>query len=299
MTNKALRWGLLVLILAALAIPTFGQDTADAPTQPSPPASQAPPAAAGEVPILSRIPIELYPQSFPGQFWNDTGNVSPVEHSDVISASYFEQGVTLWRDKGMSITPYAAVGVTVDTQGYDWNNRVQVFAGARFNKYFKYGIVSVGGAYSYEDRWIGNEKTPGPTGEVTYWFGWQLVGNPTSRFPGSTWGAAGYLTPVESGNFIYNQNFKQGVVAHRFGMKNMIVPFGEVTSVVDTKHYDWENRVLPGAGVEFVHLHGNTQTELGAEYLYEHRFESGLSASEVSIFFKFWFGWNPIRGGKH
>lgn len=285
-SNKSLHWILvLALALVAVAVPASAQD--------------APPAAAGEAPVLSRVPLELYPQSFPGQFWNDTGNVSPVEHSDIISASYLEQGVTIWRYKAsMSVTPYLAVGVTADTQGYDWNNRVQGFAGARFNKFFKHGIVSIGGAYSYEDRWIGHERTGGPTGEVTYWFGWQMVGDTHSRFPGSTWGAAGYLTPVESGNFIYNQNFKQGVVAHRFNAKNILVPFGELTSVVDTKHYDWENRVLPGAGIEFVHLHGNTQTELGAEYLYEHRFESGLSASEVSIFLKFWFGWNPIHGGK-
>ncbi len=260
--------------------------------------SIAPAYAQAPVPAVT-API-LYPQSFPGQFWNDTGNFSPVEVNDIISASYFEQGVTLFRSSnGFTITPYASVGVSADTVGYDWNNRVDVSGGGRLNKYFKYGIVSLGSAYTYEDRWIGNEKAAGPTGELTYWFGWQMVGNRASRFPGSTWGAAGYLTPVESGNFIYMQYLKQGVVAKRFGAHNAIVPFAEVTTTIDTKHYDWENRALPGAGVEFVHLHGNTQTELGAMYLYEHRWESGTSAGQATIFLKFWYGWNPIRGGKH
>jgi hypothetical protein len=253
------------------------------------------PQAAGVV----STPI-LYPQSYPGQFWTDTGNVSPTEHNDIISASYAEQGVTLFRStSGFTFTPYAALGVTADTLGYDWNNRVVASAGGRLNKYFKYGIVSVGTAYSYEDRWIGNEKQGGMTGEVTYWFGWQLVGNQTSRFPGSTWGAAGYLTPVEAHNFIYMQYFKQGVLAKRLGTKNAIVPFAEVTTSIDTKHYDWENKAMPGAGVELVHLHGNTQTEIGAEYLYEHRWITGLTGGQATIFLKFWYGWNPIRGGKH
>jgi hypothetical protein len=264
-------------------------------------------ASAQDAPIAAaRGPI-VNPTSFPGQFWNDTGNVSPTEHNDVISASYLEQGITIFRlgdnaAKQFTITPYVAVGVTADTQGFDWNNRVVGSGGLRLNKYLSgkgiSGIVSLGGAYSYEDRWIGNEKKGGLTGEVTYWFGWQGLGDTKNRFPGSTWGAVGYLTPVESHNVIYMQYFKQGVVLHRFNAKNAIVPFGEITTSVDTKHYDWENKYMPGAGVEYVHLHGNTQTELGAEYLYEHRWETGLSGAQATIFLKYWFGWNPIRGGK-
>jgi len=82
------------------------------------------------------------------------------------------------------------------------------------------------------------------------------------------------------------------------GAHNAIVPFGELTTSVDTKHFDWENKIEPGAGVEYVHLQGNTQTELGAEYLYERRWESGLTGAQATIFLKFWFGWNPIRGRK-
>src|SRR5208283_2830716 len=146
-------------------------------------------------PRVAAVGPVINPQSYPGQFWSDTGNVSPTEHNDIISASYFEQGVTLLRtDNHFTITPYVSLGVTADTQGHDWDNRIVGAAGGRLNKYFKYGIVSVGAAYSYEDRWIGNERKGGLTGQVTYWFGWQSVFTPTSRFPGSTWGAAGYLT---------------------------------------------------------------------------------------------------------
>lgn len=275
------RFRITVLLALALFVGVVGANAQDAPI------------AAGRAPIIN-------PQSYPGQFWTDTGNVSPTEHNDIISASYLEQGITLFRtNNGFTFTPYASFGVTADTQGFDWNNRIQVNAGGRLNKYFKKGIVSVGTAYSYEDRWIGSEKKGGMTGQVNYWFGWQMLGDTKSRFPGSTWGAAGFLTPVEAHNFIYMQYFKQGVVAYRFNAKNALVPFGEITTSVDTKHFDWENKYVPGAGVEFVHLHGNTQTELGAEYLYEHRWESGLSGAQATIFLKYWFGWNPIRRGRN
>src|SRR5271168_3811257 len=110
---------------------------------------------AQDAPRVAVVAPIIDPQSYPGQFWNDTGNVSPTEHNDVISASYFEQGVTIARfgdtpNTQFTITPYVAVGVTADTQGFDWNNRVVGSAGGRLNKYFSHGIVSVGGAYSYE-----------------------------------------------------------------------------------------------------------------------------------------------------
>src|SRR5271168_4772224 len=130
----------ITLLLVLLLMGAVGVNAQDAPK------------AAAVGPIIN-------PQSFPGQFWNDTGNVSPTEHNDVISASYFEQGITIFRAgdnaaQQFTITPYVAVGVTADTQGFDWNNRVVGSGGLRLNKYISGhgigGIVSLGGAYSYE-----------------------------------------------------------------------------------------------------------------------------------------------------
>lgn len=120
------RFRITVLLALALFVGVVGANAQDAPI------------AAGRAPIIN-------PQSYPGQFWTDTGNVSPTEHNDIISASYLEQGITLFRtNNGFTFTPYASFGVTADTQGFDWNNRIQVNAGGRLNKYFKKGIVSVG-----------------------------------------------------------------------------------------------------------------------------------------------------------
>src|SRR5271156_2778105 len=94
--------------------------------------AQAPvdaPVAAVNTPIVS-------PQSLPGQFWTDNGNISPVEKGDIISASYFEQGVTLHRwENNANFEVLGSVGFTADTRGFTWNNRAVVSAGGRFNKY--------------------------------------------------------------------------------------------------------------------------------------------------------------------
>lgn len=270
------------IILLALSLLMFGV-TANA---------QDAPKYAATTPVVN-------PQSFPGQFWTDLGNLSPVEHNNLTSASYVEQGVTIFRTTNNTITPYASFGITADQKGYDWNNRLVGTAGIKYNRYLKKGIVSFGGAYAYEDRFLSGQKKGGFAGQVTYWFGWQGVGNQASRFPGSTWGAAGWLSPVEYHNFIYMQYIKQGVVAKRFGTKNAIVPYVDLTTNVDTSRFDWENRAITGTGVEFTHLHGNSLLEIGAGYVHEYRFISNESAGGLALFAKFWFGWNPIRGGRH
>src|SRR5271156_6093682 len=200
--------------------------------------AQAPvdaPVAAVNTPIVS-------PQSLPGQFWTDNGNISPVEKGDIISASYFEQGVTLHRWDFANFEVLGAVGLTADTQGYSWNNRVVGTVGGRFNKIVgTKGIIELNATYTYEDRWLTHQTKGGFTPSVTYWFGWNPVANQASRLPGSTWGAVGWLSPVEFHNTIYNQYIKQGVVAKRFGTHSSVQPYTEITTSKDTSHFDWEN----------------------------------------------------------
>jgi hypothetical protein len=280
--NKTL-YLLALIVLVAIPTVTFAQA----------------PVPAGQAPLISRVPV-LYPQSFPGQAWEDLGNISPVEHNDVISATYVEQGVTLYRAPSYNFEAFGSVGVTADTLGYVWNNRVVGSAGGRFNYLVgTKGIIEVNATYTYEDRFLSSQTAGGFTPSVDYWFGWHPIANTKSRFPGSTWGAAGLLSPVEHNNFIFNQYAKQGVVAKRFGSHTALQPYAEITTSVDTSRYDWENYVRPGAGIELVYTKGNSMTELGGGYVYEHRTLSGLSAGGYSVFMKFWLGWNPIRGGKH
>ncbi len=230
----------------------------------------------------------------PGQAWMSLGNVSPMEHNNVYSQSYFEQGATVFATNsgGITVTPYASVGLIFDTKGYNWNNSIQPTAGMKLNKFFRNGIVSFGSAYAYQDRF----ESLRSSALIFYaqdWFGWQPATEKASRFPGSSWAIVGNVSPVEHGNLIAQGFVSQGVVAKRFKAATL-VPFGQTTLSRDTNGFDWDNKAIYGGGLKTVVPHGEMYTELGVAYLNEHRFDPDRSAGQVAIFMNFSFGWNLL-----
>ena len=152
-------------------------------------------------------------------------------------------------------------------------NKVQPSGGIKVNKFFRYGVISVGTAYAYEDRFT-DSKAPKASGRTDYildWFGWQPVSSKTSRFPGSTWAVAGHISPVEHGNMIEQAYVTHGFVLHRSN-RAAVVPYGEFTVGHDSQGFDWENRTLSGAGVKLVTPMGQLYTDLGAGLVHENRF---------------------------
>jgi len=266
-------------------------------------------AFAQDGPIPAAKDSTLQVSAFPGQAWTSIGDSSPVEHGNIQSEIYVEQGVTLFSaDKGsITFTPYASVSLGNDTYGYPWNNMVMPFGGAKLNKYFRHGVISVSGGYVYEDRYVGTgqflsptllngtynlpTQRGGATGFVNGWFGWQPMADPKSRFPGSAWFEAGNIEPIEHNNVIGMGNVQQGVIAHRFG-RVALIPYAELRLVGDTQGNDWENKVAGGGGIKLAApIHG-VYTELGASVRHENRFISGLSATGAYFFFNTSFDWN-------
>ncbi len=229
------------------------------------------------------------PTTLPGSAWNVTGNISPVESGNYISASYAEQGITLFRAGTVSVVPYFSVAATLDTKGYDWNNRFVTTGAVKLVKNFRNGIISIGGGYANEYRFKSGMRKSAPVAQATYWFGWQ----PNQRFPGNSWGVIGNISAVERNNLIAAAYVQQGVTAAKVHGVS-VVPFGEYSVSRDTDGYDWNNRALYGAGFK-VRVPGPSRVvEVGSSYQYEHRFKSGLSASGFSVFIRTWFGWNPM-----
>ena len=230
----------------------------------------------------------------PGQAWTSLGNVSPIEHNNVYSQSYFEQGATVWASTSgtVTVTPYASLGLLFDTNGDPWNNSIQPTAGLKANKFFRNGVVSFGSAYAYQDRFDSIHSSA-----LMYyaqdWFGWQPVTEKASRFPGSTWAILGNISPVEHGNLIAQGFISQGVVAKRFKAATL-VPFGQTTLSRDTHGFDWDNKAIYGGGLKTVVPHGDAYTEFGLAYLRERRFDPDRSAGQVAIFMNFSFGWNLL-----
>ncbi len=246
-------------------------------------------------------------QAFPGQAWTSLGDSSPVEHGNIQSEIYAEQGVTVFSAQGGSFTftPYTALEFSNDTYGFAWNNKVIVRAGGKFNKLFRHGIVSVGGGYAYENRYKndpnidvnllnGTHALPASAGAaigyVQGWFGWQPVADRRSRYPGSLWFAAGNIEPVEHGNVIGMGNVQQGFVMARLG-RVILIPYAELRLSGDLQGYDWENKAAGGGGIKVAVPRGNAYTEIGAGVRHESRFLSGLSASGVYVFLNTSFSW--------
>jgi len=232
----------------------------------------------------------------PGQGWTSIGNQSPIEHNNFYFQSYVEQSAAVYStfSGSVTVTPFVGMGLVLDTKGYEWNNKVLPRIGVKANKYFRKGVVSVGSAYAYEDRFK-SFNSSGMTVFVQDWFGWQPVADKSSRFPGSTWMEVGNLSPVEKGNILGLGYVSQGVVAKRFSRATLI-PYVEATVFHDSKGFDWDNRANVGGGVKAAFAGHDVYTEIGAAYLHENRFQSGLSAGGLSVFTNFSFNWNLLSG---
>ena len=230
----------------------------------------------------------------PGQGWTSIGNVSPIEHNNFYLQSYIEQGAAVFStySGSITVTPFVGLGLVLDTKGYEWNNKIQPRVGVKVNKFFSKGVVSVGSAYSYEDRFKGINSS-GFTLYAQDWFGWQPVAQKSSRFPGSSWMEVGTLSPIEKGNIIGLAYVTQGIVAKRFS-RATLVPYLEATVFHDSKGFDWENKATVGGGVKAIFPRGDIYTEIGAAYLHENRFQSGESAGGISVFTNFSFNWNLL-----
>jgi hypothetical protein len=230
----------------------------------------------------------------PGQGWTSVGNLSPIEHNNYYNQSYVEQGATVFAtySGSITVTPFVGLGLVLDTKGYEWNNKIQPRVGVKVNKFFRKGVVSIGSAYSYEERFKGIDSS-GLTFYVQDWFGWQPVSEKSSRFPGSSWMEVGNLSPVERGNIIGLGYITQGIVAKRFS-RATLVPYVEATVFRDSKGFDWENKANYGGGVKAIFPRNEIYTEVGVAYLHENRFRSGQSAGGLSAFTNFSFNWNLL-----
>ncbi|MBV8475124.1 MAG: hypothetical protein JO266_18455 [Acidobacteria bacterium] len=237
----------------------------------------------------------LSPIALPGQAWSALGNVSPIEQNDVYSQSYCEQSATLWATSSGAITatPYASLGLMLDTSGHSWNNSIEPSAGVKFNRLFGKGIVSVGTAYTYQDR-LHNMRSGALIFYAQDWFGWQPVSEKASRFPGNSWSIVGNVSPVEHGNLIAQGFISQGVVAKRLEAATLVV-FAQATLSRDVQGLDWENKAIYGGGVKAVMPSGPVYSELGMAYLSERRLAPARTAGQVAVFMNVSFGWDLLR----
>jgi hypothetical protein len=258
------------------------------------------PQAQGQAPPHAEQGSIFDAVGFPGQMWVANGTYSPVEKNNVVSQWDFQQTVSVYSGWHNSITvgPYIELNGVIDSAGFTWDNQLQPSIGIKVSKLFPIGIISVGTAYAYQDR-FDSTSASGRTDFISDWFGWQSIANPKSHFPGSSWASIGHTSPVEHGDLIEQAYATQGYILRRF-KRGGIIPYGEITVGHDNQGYDWENRYIAGGGVKASVLIGNIYTEFGAGWMHESRFNSGLSADGLKVFMNTSYAWHLFgRGGNN
>ena len=211
-------------------------------TSPSHAQSAAPePAPAPEVGPPSQT-------SFPGSAWVNSGYISPLEPGNLVTTYAFEQGITLAKRGPHSVAPYAALTITPDGEGLDWNNKAVSQIGLKYSRAFRNGVVQAGAGYRYERRFRSSPGTGQPIGFASYWFGWNPdLRNGSSRMwsslPGTSWAAVGNHAPAERNNVIATVYVQQGVGLASFSRVS-VIPIVEHTLTIDSAGHSWNNRAF-------------------------------------------------------
>ena len=112
--------------------------------------------------------------------------------------------------------------------------------------------------------------------------------------PGESWTTVGNLSPVEHGNGYVQSYVEQdaAVLASRSGSLSL-TPYVSLGLVLDTKGYDWNNKVEPQAGIKLNKSLPHGVVSAGTAYTYEDRFNS-LQSSGMVLYVQDWFGWQSV-----
>jgi hypothetical protein len=251
-----------------------------------------PQALAQAIPPHAQQGSILDAVGLPGQMWMANGTYSPVEKNNVISQWDIQQSAVVFSGWNNSLTvgPYIEFGGVVDSADFTYDNQIQPSIGIKVNKLFRFGIISAGTAYAYQDR-FGSATASGRTDFISDWFGWRSIANPKNRFPGSSWASIGHTSPVEHGDLIEQGYATQGYVLRRF-KRGAIISYAEITLGHDSQGYDWENRYISGAGIKVAVPVGEMYTDFGAGIMHENRFNSGLTANGLKVFMNTSYAWH-------
>lgn len=266
--------------------------------------SAAPEAArASEPRAVAHTSITPAPTSqtyFPGSSWINSGYVSPLEPGNLLTTYAFEQGLTLAKRGPHSVVPYAALTMTTDQEGLDWNNKAVSQVGLRYSRAFRNGVVQAGAGYAYERRFRSNFAAGQPIGFASYWFGWnRALGSGSSRklwssLPGTSWATVGNHAPAERNNVIASVYVQQGITLATFA-KVSVIPFVEHTVTLDSAGHSWNNRRTHGEGLKLRVPVGSGVLDTAAIYKHERRWRDGQSANGLTASVSLWYGWNPSK----
>ena len=118
---------------------------------------------------------------FPGTSWAAIGNISPVEHGNIIGEAYVSQGVIAKRIRGTALVPYADFTFSRDTRGFDWDNKAISGGGVKAIIPHSQFYTEVGAAYLSEHRFQTGRSAGGLTVFTNFSFDWNLLNRKVGR----------------------------------------------------------------------------------------------------------------------
>lgn len=117
--------------------------------------------------------------NFPGSAWvNVTGpHVGGGEKGNWVVSGKINQDAVLTKLSDWKLSAFAGVGFSVDTKGYEWNNKVTPFTGVKLTKDIAGGMFDIGVQYAHEKHfgkvYVMPERSQGGLQvTVNYWTGW-------------------------------------------------------------------------------------------------------------------------------
>lgn len=148
--------------------------------------------------VLSASPALAYdgPIAYPGSSWGAVVGPSTVlkltpESGNVLYMGKITQGIDWFKFAGNTLTfdTYGSVTFSDDMNHLTYNDKIQAAFGARVDRHFADGILTVGvegiNEHHWGDGWSGLLNVPasdpsmngfGVQAYASYWFGWNLRG---------------------------------------------------------------------------------------------------------------------------
>lgn len=113
-----------------------------------------------------------WPLGLPGNINASTGLLTGRDPHNWMSYVTAQQGLVVYRWRGLAAVPYGSFGVSFDTKDRPWQNRTTVDGGVKAMRAVTGGIIEAGVAQRHQHELLSGHSSSGPVAFVNMWVGW-------------------------------------------------------------------------------------------------------------------------------
>jgi hypothetical protein len=116
--------------------------------------------------------LGTWPVALPGSINAASGLLTGRDPHNWMTYVSVQQGVTVFRVKGIAAVPYASLGASFDSKGRPWENRARSDAGVKLVRAITGGVIEAGVAQRFQRELKSGHQTSAPVVFVNLWIGW-------------------------------------------------------------------------------------------------------------------------------